>query len=152
MQKTQLDEINLKRLMKFKREVYRKQQIKFRVWHKNNMISFDEIRKRDLYSLIFSQDKEVRAMQSINFYDSKNVEIYEGDIVEVQGKSDYTLHVVMNYTNKNREPLFDLNPVLDNEHGIWEVLDPVFGYKIIVVGNIYEDKNILIKIIVHEGV
>ena len=125
-------------------------EIKFRAWHKKfkfmvrvsgiDMICYDEIRIqyptvniRTKSGCIWTNLENVELMQYTGLKDKNGVEIYEGDIVRY---AEFNCPVLW---SKDLMWCIDIN----NGYGE-EMLTAYFDYELEVIGNIYENKELLV--------
>lgn len=120
------------------------QEIKFRAEYKNKIYNVESIYFEDEMISLFDKTiygevikvkiSEVNLMQYIGLKDKNGKEIYEGDIVETK-----TSIISIEWTGHG------FNGVYYNSDGTWddEYEYDIFRSQLEVIGNVYENKNLL---------
>lgn len=121
-------------------------KLKFRVWNEmlRRMYSYEDLEKNtiDITKIKFIQgvflpnSEGNKVMQYTGIKDINNKEIYEGDIVEI-----YPMDLFENTVFKGEVKFFDGSWVVDNEKDCKYLFTETYENK--VIGNIYEDKDLL---------
>lgn len=111
----------------------------------HDMIEID-LKKWDSAMLYhYDEGIPVELMQYTGLSDSEGVEIYEGDIVRVTHDEyfiDEVCTVVWGLDNNDTYPAFHM-PELDTESNSFSEVFNVDGYFVKVIGNIYQNKDLL---------
>jgi len=121
--------------------------IKFRAWDSGCDVMFDlfnDYPKDSIKKCLLGKDEDITVMQFTGLEDKNGKEIYEGDIV----------NAVYHYTDGGDrhkvetkakiiwdEIGFDVSPLDDMWISDWNLIDDV--YKFEIIGNIYENKELL---------
>ena len=109
-------------------------EIKFRAWDKINKRMIIAMNNETICMSVFTGDRinEYNAMQYTGLKDKNDVEIYEGDIVNLGTKNNF-------------EVVYDLSSFsLRKNNGILCLLEiPYRNGDIVVIGNIYENPELL---------
>lgn len=119
-----------------------KREIKFRAWHisKKEMLPNDRLKNlREAIKL--HENEKVVLQQFTGLKDKNGLEIYEGDIYKIEG---YYYQVIFDEgAFTGGKELGSSAPLGWRSYSVDEVVESDFYKKIEVVGNIYENKDLL---------
>ena len=122
-------------------------EIKFRAWDNilNKMFNWEQIQfSNKVTNVPIFEMADHRYMQFTGLKDSKNVEIYEGDIIIYPARSKDKKHAVVfengGFTAGDTFPLGCVDEFIEEDMEL-EVLDTERFIE--VIGNIYENKELL---------
>jgi uncharacterized phage protein (TIGR01671 family) len=118
-------------------------EIKFRAWDKENKEIYNDFHQTYMFTDSINDDNDYILMQYTGLKDKNGKEIYEGDIVRY--KNDFAMlgePKKTDYTVEFKQGQF--YPFITREQtdsiGYWRMM----GEDVEVIGNIYEDKELLI--------
>ena len=120
-------------------------EIKFRAWDKYDM-SYDVERSSDDYHgcsypynfADYLEDDDYQLMQYIGLKDKNNKEIYEGDIVKIDGFDDDELneHFLVKFENESARYILSGNRLVYD-------FDNTYANECEIIGNIYDNPELL---------
>lgn len=110
-------------------------EIKFRIWndYDKKMIHWNELLEKNLANIFTIPSYDKWLMQYTGLHDKNGEEIYENDIVYIAGEDE---NAIIEWDEETARFIIHYDGVISD-------FDIYYGYELKVIGNVYENPELL---------